>query len=414
MLDISLIRLGQLTLVEVKGRIDAVNADQFYEALSGEYESGRTRIILDLAGINFMSGAGVKALKHYHDLAGAVRIAQPSLHVRDVLQIIGLDGVYELYPTRTAAIHAVTSVTNAHTHLELGWAADYRPGIEGAPFVPWITRLTQRTWAAREGDWKTLYERSAREGIQKLVDAGTTMVGEISALGVSIAPLLESGLQGVVYVEVAGADPARAEERAAWARDIIDEWRPKERNGMRIGLGIHAPYSTHPDLWKRLIDYARKEALPVSIHIAESPDEHAYFTQGKGAFADGFYEALKLPRIPVPKKTPVAYLEDLGALELKPLLAHAIQVSDQDIRRIKASGASVVHCPRSNLRLRCGRMPLEKYLEQGVPVFLGTDSLSSSPSLDVFDELEVAAGLHYGKVAPEAIERLVHRPLPLE
>jgi cytosine/adenosine deaminase-related metal-dependent hydrolase len=181
---------------------------------------------------------------------------------------------------------------------------------------------------------------------------------------------------------------------------------------MRIGLGIHAPYSTHPNLWQRLVEYARKEALPVSIHVAESHDEHEYLTRGAGAFADGFYQGLKLPPIPVPGKSPIAYLEDLGALELQPLLAHAVHVSDDDIRRIKASGASVVHCPRSNLRLRCGRMPLEKYLAQGVPVYLGTDSLSSSPSLDVFDELEVAAALHYGKVQPEAVERLIHQPLP--
>jgi len=72
----------------------------------------------------------------------------------------------------------------------------------------------------------------------------------------------------------------------------------------------------------------------------------------------------------------------------------------------------VVHCPRSNLRLRCGRMPLEQYLAQGVPVYLGTDSLSSSPSLDVFDELEVAAALHHDSVEPEAIERLIHQPMP--
>jgi anti-anti-sigma factor len=413
MLDMLITRLGQLTIVEATGRIDSVNADQFLRALTDEYQRGRTRIVVDMAGVNFISGAGVHALKQFHGLSGTVRIAQPSLPVLEVLQIIGLDTVYDVYPSRIEAIQAITSVTNAHTHLELGWAADHRPGIEGAPFVPWIQRLTQRTWEMRDGgDWAAIYERSARDGIQTLLDAGTTTVGEISAMGVSIGPLLESGLKGVVYVEVAGADPARAEQRAAWVRGVIDEWRPKERNGMRVGLGIHAPYSTHPDLWRQLLDYARKEALPLSIHVAESHDEHEYLTRGKGAFADGFYEALSLPPIPVPRKTPIAYLEDLGALALRPLLAHAIHVSDDDIRRIKASGASVVHCPRSNLRLRCGRMPLEKYLAQGVPVYLGTDSLSSSPSLDVFDELEVAAALHYGKAQPEAIERMIHQPLP--
>jgi len=410
MLDINIYRLGQLTLVEARGRIDGINAGQFLQTLSDEHARGRTRIVLDMAGVNFLSGAGIKALRKFYDQAGALRIARPSEEVREVFQIIGLDTVYGLYPSRVGAIQAVTSITNAHTHLELGWAADHRPGVEGKPFVPWVKGLTQAIWQMRGGDWQTAFERSAREGIQKLLDAGTTAVGEISSLGASIGPLLESGLQGVAYVEVSGSDPARAEERFNWGRGVIEAWRPKERNGMRVGLGIHATYSVHPDLWKKLLDYARKEALPVSIHIAESPAEHEYLTRGTGAFADGFYEDLGLPRMPVPGKTPVAYLEDLGALELKPLLAHAIQVSDADIQKIKASGAQVVHCPRSNLRLQCGRMPLEKYLEQGVPVYLGTDSLSSSPSLNVFDELEVATALHYGKVQPEAIERLVHQP----
>ena len=89
------------------------------------------------------------------------------------------------------------------------------------------------------------------------------------------------------------------------------------------------------------------------------------------------------------------------------------EVDDNDIKLIKESGSAVVHCPRSNLRLRCGRMPLEKFLEQDVPVLMGTDSLASSPSLNVFDEVEVAVGLHHGRVDPKDIKELLANIIPL-
>jgi 5-methylthioadenosine/S-adenosylhomocysteine deaminase len=87
-----------------------------------------------------------------------------------------------------------------------------------------------------------------------------------------------------------------------------------------------------------------------------------------------------------------------------------VQVDTDDVKRIKASGSRVVHCPRSNLRLRCGRMPLEKFLAADVPVYLGTDSLGSSPSLNILDEMEVAVALHHGQVEAHEVERLVYTP----
>jgi 5-methylthioadenosine/S-adenosylhomocysteine deaminase len=257
------------------------------------------------------------------------------------------------------------------------------------------------------------FRKAVEAGIAALIEAGTTVVGDVSATGASVGPLLESGLAGVVYIEVLGLYAEQADRCLNGVRYLIDEWRPKERNGMRLGLSIHAPYSTHPALWRKALDYARQEALPLCIHIAESSAEYEYLTQGTGPFADEYYPGLGMPAVTPPRTTPIRYLEDLGALDLKPLLVHAIHVDDDDIQRIKASGASVVHCPRSNLRLRCGRIPLEKYLAHGVPVYLGTDSLSSSPSLNIFDELEVAVALHHDRVQPEAIEALLRQPLPV-
>src|SRR5262245_12292169 len=265
------------------------------------------------------------------------------------------------------------TITNAHTHLEGGWLDSYRPGIAGADFAPWISGLVKRRWELAD-TWEPIFDATIEAGILELLAAGTTHVGDISASGKSIGPLLASGLKGIVYVEVLGLDPTRAEETLNRVRGIIEEWRPKERNGMQIGITIHAPYSTSRLLWQIALDYTRKEALPLCIHVAESPAEYDFLMAGEGPLVEDYYGELKLTPPNAPMMTPIRYLEDLGALALKPLLVHAVQVDRDDIRRIAESGSSVVHCPRSNLRLRCGRMPLELFLEEKISLFLGTDS----------------------------------------
>lgn len=301
------------------------------------------------------------------------------------------------------------TITNAHTHLELGWLADFCPDENGMDFLPWLQGLTDR-WRQMAGCYaQAIYHKAVIEGIQAMIEAGTTHVGDISATGASIGPLLESGLQGIVYVEITGIQSDRIDRVLNAARYLIDEWRPKERNGMRLGLTIHTPYTVHPLLFKKGLEYARAENLPLCIHVAESRGEFDYLTRDTGPMAD--YRNEMGYTFTVPRKTPIQYLEDLGALDLKPLLVHAVHVTDDDLARIKNSGSTVAHCPRSNARLHCGRMPLEKYLERDIPVYLGTDGLCSCPSLSVLDEEQAAITLHDGLVSSEAIHALLSQPL---
>jgi aminodeoxyfutalosine deaminase len=409
MLDLTFQRLGHITIIEASGRIDSISAGKLIDALTYEIEARGSQLILDMAQVDYLSGAGLKVLKNLSDQTGEVRLSRPSDRVREVLQIIGLDAVFQTYETRLASIRSISPITNAHTHLELGWTGNYRPGLAGQPFTTWLTGMFEhRRKQAAESD--RLSAESIETGIQALLDSGTTTVGDISSNGLSIKPLLESGLQGVVYVEILSRWSREADERLNRARTIIDQWRPQERNGMRIGLSIHSPHNTHPLLWQKALDYARAENLPLCIHIAESPAEYEFMTNGTGVLADR--NAEREGDFQSPMTTPIRYLEDLGALDLKPLLVHVIQVDDDDIRRIKASGSSVVHCPRSNLLLCCGRMPLEKYLALDVPVYMGTDGLGSSPSLNVFDEVQTAIALHYDRVPPETIEKLLYQDMP--
>lgn len=88
------------------------------------------------------------------------------------------------------------------------------------------------------------------------------------------------------------------------------------------------------------------------------------------------------------------YLNRIGLLSPNLLAVHAVQVTDSDIRLIKKSGTSIAHCPRSNKETHVGRMPLKKFLDAGITVGLGTDSLASSPSLNMWDEMRYAYKVH--------------------
>src|SRR6185436_11558895 len=169
----------KITIIEAAGRIDSISADKLVDLLVYEIETRHSRIILDMSQIDYLSGAGLKVLKNLNDETGEVRLSRPSDRVREVLQIIGLDAVFKVYENRLDSIRSIAPITNAHTHLELGWMGNYRPGLSGQPFLPWITGLIQER-RKLGADWERLATQSIEVGIQTLLDGGTTVIGDIS------------------------------------------------------------------------------------------------------------------------------------------------------------------------------------------------------------------------------------------
>jgi anti-sigma B factor antagonist len=107
MLNINVSERDHVTLLEVTGRIDSMNANQLGEALNQTIDSGRLQIVLDLSNVDYMSSAGlreiVSALKKVRS-TGDLRLAQPSPRVREVLEMAGLDTIFQIYPTQNEAV----------------------------------------------------------------------------------------------------------------------------------------------------------------------------------------------------------------------------------------------------------------------------------------------------------------------
>lgn len=409
MLEIHKSFIGAIVVLEISGRIDAINCGMLQNEIDHVIADGQGHnLLLKMSKVNYLSAAGLRVLRNLKEQTNVVRIVEPGNRVIEVMQMTGLDADYELFLTLTDALHETDSVVNAHTHLELGWLKTGLPNITGKDFVPWLKDSILEPFQHLKTGWEQEFTTAIEAGIQDLVASGVTTVGDISETGLSIDLLLKARLRGIVYIEVWGVDPETIDRRFQKMVDVVEKYLPQMRNGLKLGIAPHTPYSLSPELWKKVLGYAREKNLPLCIHVAESPAETQYLKDGTGALNTYYPEH----NFVAPGKSPVAYLAELGALDLKPLLIHAVQVDDEDIAIIKQHDCTVVHCPRSNLRLRCGRMPLEKFLDADIPVLIGTDSLVSSPSLNIFDELEVATALHYGNVEPKALLRMVHGKLP--
>ncbi len=108
MVDFRVSAIGQVTLIEVIGRIDSMNANELGETLSEEIERGGRQIVLDLSQVAYMSSAGLRELvaayRKLQDASGDLRLAQPSSRVQDVLEMSGLDTIFQIFPTQMDAV----------------------------------------------------------------------------------------------------------------------------------------------------------------------------------------------------------------------------------------------------------------------------------------------------------------------
>jgi 5-methylthioadenosine/S-adenosylhomocysteine deaminase len=288
-------------------------------------------------------------------------------------------------------------LVNCHTHLELSGLSSQQ--LVNGTFVLWLAALIEK----RRGIPVAEQAAAAEAGARRLIESGTTCVGEVSTAGLSLAALLSLGLRGVVYREILGLTPGEAERRCDAARADLQGMQQMARGGLlRVGLSPHSPYSLSEELFRACGAMLRGSHLPCCIHAAESREEVEFLSTGRGAISDLLYTAVGC-RVPPPRRraqSPIEYLDGLGALAWRPLLIHAVHVDAADIPRMVRSGVSVAHCPRSNARLSDGVAPVADFLAHGIPVGLGTDSLASVPTLDLWDEMRAALAAQRGRLAP--------------
>lgn len=263
-------------------------------------------------------------------------------------------------------------LVNLHTHLPMTLLRGVAEDVD-------LTGFLERVWAEEarvmnpEGT-----EIGARLGAIEALLAGTT-----TALDMYFHPLaahrgaVAAGLRhiiGPVFFSFPGPDGLQWNERMA----LLHEW-PKQVaavGGPDVPLALmpHAPLTVGPEYLKQLAEHAERHGYLVSTHASENTQENDDTIAAFG-------------------KRPIEMLLDAGMLQLRPVIAHAVRISEDERVFIANAGASVAHCPGSNLKLASGALDWVAKQKAGITVGLGTDGCSSSNDLDMFSVMRLAANL---------------------
>ncbi len=273
-------------------------------------------------------------------------------------------------------------LVNSHTHLSLTKLKNkIQPGIS---FPDWIKKIVSYTSAMSESEEK----EAIKEGLSCLIETGTTTIGDISRSGNSINVMRSMKIGGIVYLEVIGFKKSAMNDQINRVNQILKDNKADEM--VEFGLSPHSPYSVSPQLIESTYRLAQSNRLQIAMHIAETKEESEFIEKGEGRLRSLMEEMDRWePDWKVSKSTPIKYLNNLGALKDMTGI-HLNYIDDEDIDIMKENNLSIVYCPKSNKWFHRGESyPLIKYLKKNINVSVGTDSLASNDSLNMFEEMSL-------------------------
>ena len=259
---------------------------------------------------------------------------------------------------------------NTHTHLSM---SIFRETLDGYTLQDW---LNKKIWPMEEKlTREDIYYASLLSFIE-MISTGTVIANDqyfMAEETIKAANKIGVKLQTTRTInDVADLGNERIKE----LEKLITEYNGKYEN-ITMNVGIHGLYTTGADTVKKCVEIAKKYDLPVHMHFCENEKE-----------TEDIKKAYNVA-------STVDVLERYFT-ETHNILAHVVKITNEEIDRIRNMGVSVVHCPVSNLRLGCGISPVQKMIDSGINVSLGTDGQGSGSNLDMFEAMKFAALLQKG------------------
>jgi len=266
-------------------------------------------------------------------------------------------------------------LVNAHTHA----AMTLLRGIaDDKPLDAWL----------QEDIWPVEAELTAedvRAGTElaavEMIKSGTTAFADMYFHVPEVAAAVETaGVRarlghGAVTVGKDEGDAVADNEESV---EVAREFDGAADGRIRTAYMPHSLTTVGEEYLREFVGQAREAGVPVHFHANETTDEVDPIVDERGV-------------------RPLEYADDVGLLEPEDFLAHGVHTDADEIELLAERGASVVHCPASNMKLASGMAPVQAMRDAGVTVALGTDGAASNNDLDLFDELRDAAML--GKLA---------------
>jgi len=274
------------------------------------------------------------------------------------------DGV-EIIDCKNKAI--LPTFCNMHTHASMMFLRGVGEDLE---LFDW---LNKEIWPREEKLTEESVYHLSKFAILEMIKTGTTAFLDMYFYtNATIQAVLETGVRAAItYLGIMDIfDDHETSKHIDNAQKFLSLRMPTTR--LQQGLSCHAVYTTSERLIKTFKQMAKKEDVLFNIHLSETQKEVNDCVEKYG-------------------KRPGRLLDEWGVLDKKSVLAHAVHLDDDEIARVGQSGAVVAHNPVSNLKLNSGQMPLQKYLNKGLKITLGTDGVSSNNNLSMLDEMKIAA-----------------------
>jgi len=267
---------------------------------------------------------------------------------------------------------ALPGLINAHTHLSM---VLFRGYADDMVLQDW---LQKKIWPLEGKLTGEACYKGALLGSAEMIMSGTTTFMDMYFYMEDVANAVnESGLRALLsYGMIDLFDQAKAKVERQKSEDLFNFLRQLNTPRIRFAVAPHAPYTCSAETLVWAKEFAEKNDVPIHIHIAETRKEQADSQKQHGA------------RV-------VEYLDKIGALSSKTVGAHCVWLTKSEVSLMAKTGASVTHCPVSNMKLASGGVaPLPEMFDAGIPVSLGTDGAASNNTLDMFETMKVCALLH--------------------
>ena len=307
----------------------------------------------------------------------------------DILPSAAARSQYSFDTSYTYDHHLVIpGLINAHTHAGMSL---FRGMASDLPLMEW---LNDHIWPA-EKKWvnEDFVRHGTRLAIAEMIRGGITCFNDMYFFAeIAAEEVMQSGMRaclGMILLDFPTAYAKDADEYLDKGLDLYHRHRSPSR--VQCMLAPHAPYTVSDGPLKRVAALANEHGLPVHIHLHETENEISM--------------SLEQYRC-----RPIQRLHELGLVNDRLVAVHMTQLQDDEIELLAGVGASIVHCPQSNLKLASGFCPVQKLLDGQVNVTLGTDSNTSNDDLDLLGEMQTAALLAKG-VAGDATALPAHTAL---
>lgn len=268
----------------------------------------------------------------------------------------------------------IPGLINAHGHAAMSL---FRGVADDIPLQAW---LEQHVWPleSRFVDEEFVYQ-GTELAIAEMLRGGTTCFADMYFFPDAVAKAATSAHMRVQLSSPVLDFPTvwaqNPQEYIVKATELHDDYRNSEL--VYTAFGPHAPYTISDAPLSKILTLAEELDLPIHMHVHETAAEVAEAVKNTG-------------------KRPLQRLADLGLLSPRMVCVHMTELQDEEIELIHKMGAHVVHCPESNLKLASGFCPVDRLLQGGVNVALGTDGCASNNDLDMFSEMKTAALLAKG------------------